>query len=299
MNRSTFIELLLVLITIIWALNFSVIKGSLDEIDPLSFNGLRFILAAAIIWVALHWKGQAIRIPKKDWWPLIGMAVLANIVYQGLFIIGIDFTLSANVAVMMGTIPIWVAIIAHFFSDEKLDLFKTLGVIFAFGGVVLIISGGTNSLDFSSDTFIGDLLIVIAAMIWGAYTVLARGFLKRYTALQFSTVTTSIGCLLLFFIGLPSMTEIDWTEVSPGAYGAVVYSGLLSIGVAYIVWNYAIQEIGAVRSAAYQNLVPVLGLVFGVVLLNEELTLIQYGGSSLVIVGIVLARWKKSVKRQK
>lgn len=298
LNRRTVIELSLFLITIVWALNFSVIKSSLDEIDPLSFNGLRFVCAAAIIWAVLRWRGETIRIPKKDWWPLIGMGILANLVYQGLFIVGIDYTYSANVAVMMGTIPIWVALISHLFSDEKMNLVKTIGVVLAFGGVVFIILGGSNELDFGSNTFTGDMLIVAAAIVWGAYTVMARSFLKRYTALQFSAVTTTIGCLLLFFIGLPSMTRIDWSGVSAGAFGAVLYSGLLSIGLAYIVWNYAVQEIGAVRSAAYQNLVPVLGLAFGVLLLNEQLTLMQYGGSGFVIAGIMLARWKRRGKAQ-
>lgn len=280
-------------VTLIWALNFSVIKGNLDEIDPLSFNGLRFLFAAAIIWGALLWRGQSLNVPRKDWWPLIGMGLLANLVYQGLFIIGIDYTYAANVAVIMGTIPIWVALLAHLFSDEKLDLFKSVGVALAFGGVVFIMLGGSEELDFGSDTFLGDVLTVGATVVWGAYTVLSRNFLKRYTPLQFSAVTTTIGAVMLFFLGLPSMTTIEWGEVSVGAYGAVMYSGLLSIGVAYIIWNYAIQEVGAVHTATYQNLVPVLGLVFGVILLNEQLAMKQYLGSGLVIGGIVMARWKR------
>ncbi|WP_310684937.1 DMT family transporter [Aliifodinibius sp. S!AR15-10] len=297
LSRSSLIEVALLSITLIWALNFSVIKGNLDEIDPLSFNGLRFLFAAAVIWGALLWKGQSISVPRRDWLPLIGMGLLANLVYQGLFIIGIDYTYAANVAVIMGTIPIWVALIAHLFSDEKLDLLKSIGVALAFGGVVFIMLGGSKELDFGSDTFIGDLLTIAATVVWGTYTVLSRNFLKRYTALQFSAITTTIGAITLFLVGLPSMTTIAWSNVSLGAYGAVIYSGLLSIGVAYIIWNYAIQEVGAVHTATYQNLVPVLGLIFGVILLGEELAFQQYLGSALVIGGIVLARWKKSKRR--
>ncbi len=298
MKRRTLIEIALLSVTVIWALNFSVIKGNLDEIDPLSFNGLRFLFAAVVIWGALLWRGHSLNVARKDWWPLIGMGVLANLVYQGLFIIGIDYTYAANVAVIMGTIPIWVALISHLFSDEKLDLLKSIGVVLAFGGVAFIMLGGSEELSFDSDTFIGDLLIVAATVVWGAYTVLSRNFLKRYTALQFSTVTTTIGAVLLFFIGLPGMMVIDWGEVSPGAYGAVMYSGLLSIGFAYIIWNYAIQEVGAVNTATYQNLVPVLGLIFGVILLNEQLDVKQYVGSGFVIGGIVLARWNNKKAKQ-
>ncbi len=74
------------------------------------------------------------------------------------------------------------------------------------------------------------------------------------------------------------------------------YSGLLSIGAAYIIWNYGLQTVGAVHTATYQNLVPVMGLVFGIVLLNEQLTFLQYVGSALVIAGIILARFRKKTK---
>lgn len=296
MKKQTAVEGSLFLVAIIWALNFSIIKSSLTEIDPLSFNGLRFVFAAAIIWSALLWKKQQFTIPKKDWLPLLGMGLLGNLVYQGLFIIGIDYTLSANAAVMLGTIPIWVALFSHFFKLEKMNIFKGIGVLFAFGGIVFIIGGGSEEFSMGSDTFIGDIIIILAAVVWGGFTILSKPFLNRYTPIQFSTIMSTIGCVTLFLIGLPNMTAIDWTSVSYGAYGGVIYSGLLSIGAAYIIWNYGLQTVGAVHTATYQNLVPVMGLIFGVILLNEQLTFLQYFGSGLVIAGIVLARWKKNKK---
>ena len=292
MNKKAVVEFSLFLVAIIWALNFSIIKSSLTEIDPLSFNGLRFVFAAAIIWLALFWKKQQFSIPRKDWLPLLGMGLLGNLVYQGLFIIGIDYTLSANAAVMLGTIPIWVALFSHFFKLESMNLFKTIGVIFAFGGIVFIISGGEKGFSLSSDTFIGDVIIILSAVVWGGFTILSKPFLSRYTPIQFSVIMSTIGCIVLFLVGLPNMIVLEWGQVSYAAYGGVVYSGLLSIGAAYIIWNYGIQVVGAVRTSTYQNLVPVLGLVFGIVLLNEQLSFLQYMGSALVIAGIVLARWK-------
>lgn len=293
-KKRTIVEFSLFFVAIIWALNFSVIKNSLAEIDPLSFNGLRFVFAAAIIWLALFWKKQQFSIPKKDWLPLLGMGLLGNLVYQGLFIIGIDHTLSANAAVMLGTIPIWVALFSHFFKLERMNIFKSIGVVFAFGGIVFIISGGSKGFSFGSDTFFGDMIIILSAVVWGGFTILSKPFLNRYTPIQFSAIMSSIGCVVLFLIGLPNMMTIEWTTVSYMAYGGVVYSGLLSIGAAYIIWNYGLQTVGAVHTATYQNLVPVMGLVFGIVLLNEQLTILQYLGSALVIAGIVLARWKRN-----
>lgn len=292
MNKRLAIELSLFGVALIWALNFSVIKSSLNEIDPLSFNGLRFLFAALIIWIALFSRGQSVRIRREDLLPLLGMGLLGNLVYQGLFIIGIDFTLAANTAVMLGTIPIWVAIFSHFFTDEKLNLLKAAGVALAFSGVFFLVLGGENELDFGSQTFLGDLIIIIAAMIWAAYSILSKSFLGRYTPLQFSAITTTIGSVALFLVGLPGMMEIEWQSVSAAAYGGVLYSGLLSVGAAYIIWNYGLRAVGAVRTAAFQNLVPVFGLLFGVVLLGESLTWLQWSGSALTICGIILTRWR-------
>ncbi len=293
-SKKSYVEFSLFLVAIIWALNFSVVKYSLVEIDPLSFNGLRFLFAAAIIWIVLFYRRQLFTIPKKDWLPLLGMGLLGNIIYQGLFIIGIDYTYAANAAVMLGTIPIWVALISHFFNLEQMNIFKTLGVIAAFAGIVFIMSGGKDPFSMDSDTFFGDLIIIAAAVVWGGYTILSKSFLTRYTPIQFSAIMATIGSIVLFLIGLPKIVELEWTNISAAAYGGVVYSGLLSIGVAYLIWNYGLQTVGAVHTATYQNLVPVMGLFFGIVLLNEQLTFLQYTGSALVIAGIVLARWRKS-----
>lgn len=296
-SKKTIVEFSLFLVAIIWALNFSVVKSALSEIDPLSFNGLRFIFAAAVIWGVLFYRKQLFTIPKWDWLPLLGMGLLGNLIYQGLFIIGIDYTYAANAAVMLGTIPIWVALFSHFFNLEQMNSVKTLGVLSAFGGIVFIITGGVDPFSLGSQTLWGDLIIIAAAVVWGGYTILSKTFLDRYTPIQFSAIMATIGCIVLFLIGLPNIIQLEWTRISAAAYGGVIYSGLLSIGVAYLVWNYGLQTVGAVHTATYQNLVPVLGLLFGIVLLDEPLTLLQYIGSALVIVGIILARWKKS--RQK
>lgn len=295
MSKRTLVECSLFLVAVIWALNFSIIKNSLDQIDPFSFNAIRFLFAAGLIWAVLLWRGERIRIPRKDWPGLLAVGALGNLVYQGLFIIGLDYTLSANAAVMLGTIPVWVAIFSHFLALEKLTLPKMAGVVFACSGIALIITGSEEGVSFNSSTFWGDLIIIAAAMVWGIYTIISKSYLSRYTPLQFSAIMAAVGAAMLFIVGLPGLFQLEWSAIDLPAYGGVLYSGLLSIGVAYLIWNYGLQTMGAIHTSTYQNLVPVMGLIFGVLLLNEKLTLVQYTGSGLVISGIVLARFKRKV----
>lgn len=289
-RRIPFTDVTLFTIAVIWALNFSVVKASLNEIDPYSFNSIRFILAAGMIWLIILWKKAWFTIPKKDWLPLVLIGMIGNLLYQWLFIVGIDLTLSANAAVMLGTIPIWIAIFSHLFTDERMNRMKFVGVLLAFLGVAAIVGGGDNPLSFASDTFRGDIIIVLAAVTWAVYTIRSKRFLQRYSALQFSGIMTFIGAVLLTGLMYISGASTEWAGVSLPAYGGMIYSGALSIGLAYLIWNNGIVQVGPVKTSVYQNLVPVLGLIFGIVLLNESLNTMQYAGSAIVVLGIVITR---------
>lgn len=289
-DKPFFTDLTLFCVAFIWALNFSVIKASLEEIDPYSFNAIRFILAALFMWFVVLWRKKWFSVPKEDIVTLLMLGLVGNLLYQWLFIVGIDLTLSANAAVMLGTIPIWIAIISHFLKLEKMNAFKTAGVILAFAGVAAIIAGGDNPVSFESDTFKGDILIIIAAVTWAVYTIQSKKILDRYTPLQFSALMTTAGAVFLTLLAFSGKADTNWNAVSLPAFGGMLYSGLLAIGVAYLIWNNGLVKVGAVRTSMYQNLVPVLGLIFGVVLLNESLDWLQYTGSAIVVTGIILTR---------
>ncbi|MCC5926924.1 MAG: EamA family transporter [Bacteroidetes bacterium] len=286
------IELLLLGVAFVWALNFSISKISLQEIDPMSFNAMRFFLATLLMWGFTLRSRNWVPIRRQDIGKLIFLGLIGNLVYQLLFIFGLERTFSANSAVMLGTIPIWVAVLSHVSGAEKMSRFKAIGVILAFSGVLLILLGKPERISLSSETFTGDLLTLAAAFVFGSYTVLSKGFLNYYPPIQLTTMSMSVGGTTLVLIGLPWVVQLPFSEISAVAYGGALYNGLLSVGVSYIIWNYGLRQVGAVRTATYQNLVPVLGLILGFIILGEQLTAVQYIGSAVVIAGIVIARRK-------
>lgn len=289
-SQIRIIDLLLFVVVAVWALNFTVIKASLNEIGPYTFNALRFILAAVIIWMIIWRKKDWFRVSRFHILPLILLGLFGNLLYQWLFIVGIDYTFAANAAIILGTIPIWVAVVSHLLSIEKMTRLKGIGVILAFTGVIFIITGGQNPVSFGSETFLGDILIIAAAVVFGVYTIFSKKYLINYSPLQFSGIMILTGAISLTLLAIPEMSDTIWSEISPAAFGGVLYSGALAIGFAYLVWNFGIVEVGAIKTSAYQNLVPVLGLAFGVVILNETLTLMQYTGAMIAVSGIVLTR---------
>jgi drug/metabolite transporter (DMT)-like permease len=291
-KRTILIEILLFGVACVWALNFSVVKISLNEIDPMSFNAMRFFLATLLMWGVVLYRREWRPIRKGDWIHLIILGALGNTLYQLLFIFGLERTFSANSAVMLGTIPVWVAVTSHLFSDEKMTRAKAIGVSLAFTGVLFILLGKPERISISSETFIGDLLTLASAFVFGYYTVLSKGFLKYYPPLQLTTMSMSVGGMSLVLAGIPWLLELDYSNISMASYGGALYSGILSVGISYIIWNYGLRQVGAVRTATYQNLVPVLGLILGFLILDEKMTTVQYIGSAIVIAGIIQTRRK-------
>ncbi|MCH8567460.1 MAG: DMT family transporter [Balneolales bacterium] len=296
MKKTLIVELSLLTVAVIWALNFTVVKLSLEEIDPMSFNAIRFMMAIVFMFAVLLRSGQKLKVHKGDWPRLILLGVLGNLLYQCLFIVGISYTFAANAAVMLGTIPVWIAVLGRIFFGQELSWFSIAGVFAAFSGIYLIMEGSATGITLESESITGDLIILFAALVFGVYTLFSKQMLGRYTPVQFSMLMMITGGGALILAGIPWLIKLDYASVSYLAWGGTAFSGFLSIGLAYIIWNYGVSRVGPVRTSTFQNLVPVLGLVFGIVLLGEALYFLQYIGSALIIAGIVLAR-KKPVTR--
>jgi drug/metabolite transporter (DMT)-like permease len=95
---------------------------------------------------------------------------------------------------------------------------------------------------------------------------------------------------VLAAFGAPHLGATDWGRVGPAEWGAIVFSGALSTGLAYALWNVAVNAVGPARTAAFNNLVPFVALGAGYFLLHEPITGIQLLGGALIIGGLALVR---------
>lgn len=288
-KRPYLLDVLLLAVVATWGANFAVTKYSLAEVPPMAFNSLRFLLALGVMWFILLRRGGRIRIFHSDFWPLIGLGVLGNFVYQVAFIIGLEWSYSANASVLLGSGPIYVALLSHFFFGEKVSKAQAMGIAVAFAGVLLLILGN-GGVGFTLQSGLGDLMLFVSALCWALYSLLSRSYLKRYKPLDLAVISMTTGGLALIIAGIPWVVDVGITTLSWRAWAGIVFSGGLSIGISYIIWNYGLSQVGAVRTTAFQNLVPLFGILFGFFLLGERLSWVQYFGALLVISGVLLTR---------
>lgn len=289
-KRKFPIDLILIGVTVIWGFNFSVVKISLQEMSPFVFNAIRYFLAIITMWLILIRSNQSFSIAKADRLPIFGLSLLGHFIYQATFIIGISYTKAANAAVMLGTIPIWIAIISHFFFDEQLNTQKTIGIITAFLGLAFMIGMRSEGFHLSSKGLWGDILILASACSFALFTLFSKHYLKKYNTTVLTTISMSVGGIWIIFAGIPGFIAADISHFSLISWSGAVYSGVLSIAISYYIWNYGLKLVGAVKTSAYQNLAPIVGVIVGVLVLKEDLNAFQMVGSGIAIVGVILTR---------
>jgi len=284
----------LVLLAAIWGVNFSVIKVVLQELDPLAVNALRFPLAAAALLLLVHRRPGPVWPTRDDLPRIMLLAVLGNVGYQLCFIFAIDWTLAGNASLLLSTTPVWTVILSALAGHEKPTRWVGVGVLGTMVGMTLVVLGGGDAVSFGSQTLRGDLLMVLASILWSIYTVGGRRPVKRYGPIRMTAWTLWLGTPFLVLLGLPSLRATELAEVSLGTWLGVAYAGFLSIGLAYLLWHRGVQRIGNNRTAVYSNLVPVAALFTAWLWLGEVPTGVQMLGGAVILGGLTLARVAQS-----
>jgi drug/metabolite transporter (DMT)-like permease len=277
-------------VVVIWGLNFTIVKFALQSLSPLTFNTLRFGVATLLLLLITRLRGESFELRRQDILPVILLGFCGHTLYQAFFINGLARTTPAVASLLMATSPLFVAIYGYVLGIERARPAVVAGIVVSFLGVLLLIVGGQGDLSLRSDTLLGDLLILLAAMMWAGYTLGGKPLLGRYSPLKLNALTMVPGTLLLALISLPQISNQNWAAVTPGAWAALAYSTIFAVVVGYVLWYTGVQRIGGARTAIYSNLTPFVALVSAAVLLGDRLGPLQLMGALVVISGIWLTR---------
>jgi drug/metabolite transporter (DMT)-like permease len=289
-------DLMLLGLVLVWGVNFSVVKRTLDEMSPLSFNALRFALATTLILILLRASGETLKVPRQDWGRLLLLGLIGNTTYQLLFINGLARTTASHSSLLLSTTPIFVALLSTALGIERVRGLAWLGIFLCFGGISLIVQGSGEGLGLASQTLGGDLLTLAATTCWATYTVFSKPMLERYSPLKLTTLTMMMGTVVLFLLSLPELARQDWGLVSWQGWLGLIYSFSLAIALGYVVWYTGVSRIGAARTAVYSNLIPVVGVATAWLALGERLVPLQIAGAAVVLVGIYVTRFNRKEK---
>lgn len=278
----------------IWGVNFAVVKTTLTELSPLTFNALRFSIASLLVLAALWLIERDVRPAPGDGWRFLVLGLVGNAGYQYLFINGLDRTTSGNGSLILATIPIFVPLIGALLRVERIGARAWVGVSLSFAGIALIVLGSGEEVGLGNEMTVGNLMILASASLWASYTILARPLLQRYSPLKVTALGMSAGTPFIVLYAIPALRAQNWRAVSWQGWGGLVFSAVLGIALAYVVWNLGVSRVGGARTAVYNNLTPVVAALTGWLFLKETITLGVIGGAILIFLGIYLTRTGQS-----
>jgi drug/metabolite transporter (DMT)-like permease len=283
----------MLLVCLIWGVNFSVMKLAIAEVPPLPFTAVRFTLASLLLWLVLRVAEGPARLAPEVMRRLVILGVVGNTFYQLAFILGLAHTTATNSALIVATVPTVVAVIAGAKGLERVTRRMWSGIALGTLGVVLVIAA--SGIEFSASTLYGDLLTVLAVFCWAGYTVGLRRLPAGVSPLRVTTITSIAGTPGLVLAGLPGVFRLDWTAIPAGAWAGLAYATLLSLVVAYILWNRSVQTVGGTRTAIYMCVTPLVAAVAAWAMLGEQARPSQAVGAILIIGGVLLTRWERGM----
>ena len=295
-TRLSTVDAALIVMSFVWGLNFTAVKGALADFQPLTFNAIRFGTSSLFLLGVLWLRERSIGVKRKDLARFVVLALIGNTAYQLFFINGIALTTATNSALILATTPIFIIVFGAFLNVEKVTSRIVQGVILSFLGVVMIVLGAGNSLTFSDQSLLGDLLIVANPICWSIYTVLSKPMLKEYSPLKLTAVTMAIGAVPLVIVATPSIGTQNWAAISINAWLGLAFSAFLAIGLGYVIWYTGVSRIGSARTSLYDNLVTVFAVASAWILLSESMTAVQIVGAVLVFVSLYVVRRKTRLK---
>jgi drug/metabolite transporter (DMT)-like permease len=294
-QRAGRARLALLLMVILWGINFPVAKAALRELSPLAFNALRYPFAALVVFIAMRWR-SGLRWPAPgDRWRVVLLGLFGNLVYQQFFIFGLDQTRAGTASILLASTPIITALLSFAAGHEHPRTGTWLGVLATFAGIALVVSLGARTGANRDHTLLGNLLMLGASLSWAGYTVGSRTLIQRYGALRFTAWTLWVGTTALVLAGLPDLLRTDLRAVSAAGWFGVVYAGAFSIGIAYLIWYYGVRQLGNTRTAVFGNLVPLVALAAAWLYLDEVPRLGQVIGAGIIIGGVTLAQMRPPV----
>ncbi len=300
-KRLDRVDLGLLFVVLVWGFSPTVFKIILQEMEPLTFVFVRFILlcclSVTVLFVRGRRGGRAWRIERRDilWLVISGLSGYG--IYQLLYIEGLNNTTVFAAALMAATIPIWSALILAALRIERVVGLQWAGIAISFVGVAwfLLESSGHSPEGFDHaltprQLLLGGVLSLAAAVLFAIYGIVNKRLAPRYSPPELMCYTLLVGTLALAPVGIPALLSQHWERVTWHSWLLVPYTVVFPIYLTYSIWNWAIGKRGVGYVTLFNYGVPVMSAIIGFLALGEALSLAQMAGGVLVIGGMLLAR---------
>ena len=294
MNKTIHGHIAAFLTILIWGTTFISTKVLLISFEPVEILFIRFMIGYFALWCVCP-RRLKVRMRKQEWY--FAAAGLCGVTLYYLFEnIALTYTLASNVGVIISIAPFFTVIFSCLFlHDRRPNIRFFAGFLIALAGIFLISFGGEKNLQLNP---VGDLLAVIAAMIWAAFSTIT----KKISGFGYNTIQTT---RRTFFYGLifmvPALLLMDF-HIELQQFASLknvlnlLFLGFGASALCFVTWNLAVKILGSVKTSVYIYMVPVITAVTSALILHEKLTRTIVSGIVLTLIGLFLSEDRKTEK---
>lgn len=291
-NKPLYGHLFAFITIIIWGTTFISTKVLLRDFSPIEILFTRFLVGYLALWAVCPRK-LTVTDRKQEWY--FAAAGLCGITLYYLFEnIALTYTLASNVGVIISIAPFFTAIFGCLFLHNRRPGSRFfIGFFLAIIGIICISFNGKTSFSFNPT---GDILAVIAAVIWAAYSTLT----KKISSFGYNTIQMT---RRFFFYGLIFMIPVLYfMGFSPSVHDLMntknllnlLFLGLGASALCFVTWNFAVKILGSVKTSVYIYIVPVITTITSALILHEKITVPAVVGIILTLTGLFLSESKKA-----
>jgi drug/metabolite transporter (DMT)-like permease len=246
------------------------------QIDAASYTSLRLLSGAATLWAIVAFSGRPSRVSESGGWVSAAMLFLYAVAFSFAYL---TLDAGAGALILFGAVQVTM-ILAGFIEGHRPHALEWLGLISAFGGLFCLVSPGI-----STPAPFGSMLMAVAGIAWGIYSLRGRGSGDPVTA-----TAANFACAVPFALIVSLLAVAEFQVTARGAWLAVL-SGAVASGMGYVIWYAALKGLTTTHAATVQLSVPVLAAIGGILFLSEEITHRLVLSSIVILGGIALAIW--------
>lgn len=271
---------------IFWGASFIATKYLLDELTPEAIISLRLILAIILLsLIALYTKKDFTINLKSHLWILL-LALIA-VFHLWIQITGLKFTTAANTGWIIGTAPIFMALLGLIFFKEKLTAVKITGIVLAMLGLLLLVGkGDITNIDLIKNK--GDLLVLSSSFTWGIYSMVNKKVSLDYSPMMTILYLFIMMAVIIIPFNFNSKTFNSVVHLSTIGWISILFLGLLCSGAAYVIWAYALRDMESAKVGAFLYFEPFVTVISAWLFLKEEITLLMLLSGLVITAGVFL-----------
>lgn len=280
--------------TVFWSGNFIVARELNDSVAPVALAFWRWLVAVlALLPFAIRPLIKQWPVVKNNLGYLAITAFLGVTVFNTLLYFGGQTTTALNLSLISITTPIFIIIFARLFYAEALTIKRVLGILLVATGVVVLITRGRLSSLVNLSFTIGDVWMLLAAMLFALYSILLIKKPENLGVRAFQLSTFILGFVLLLPFYAWEYTVVGPAVMDTAAVASIIYLGIFASLVSYMLWNQSVLLIGASRAGMVYYTIPIFSGVLAWYFLGEQIGLLHVASGLLIVAGILTANYEK------